>query len=210
MSLDYLKLNQFPVENIVSLNFKSLQLTLIVGLIFKFLLDIVFDKRRIHSFFLGFFQSAIRSQVLVSNPENSESKRRDETMEGGIDSSVKKEKRRADPIMQRGDVQDIVLGSLRLMSSPEEARLDLESHEIFSLFEEKKPSPDEMKDAFDVFDINGDGFIDSKDLQKVLWALGLDKGLGMDSFKRMIDVFDEDGDGRLDFQEFVKFLEFSL
>ncbi|XP_073298271.1 probable calcium-binding protein CML46 [Primulina huaijiensis] len=152
------------------------------------------DNERMHSFFLGLFKSAVRSQVL---PEDSISKKR----------SVKKQKR-VDPILRRGDVE-IVLGSLGLISDPEEARLDIESHEIFSLFEEKNPSPDELKDAFDVFDRNGDGFIDSEDLQKVICSLGLDKGLEMESFERMIDVFDDNGDGRLDFEEFVKFLEYS-
>ncbi|XP_075497470.1 putative calcium-binding protein CML46 [Primulina tabacum] len=206
MSLAYL--NQFSIEN-VSSNFKGLQLiTLITGLIFNFLFVIFLDKKRVHIFLLGFFQSAIRSQLLM-NPVDSESKQRDGTKKGGINSSVKKDKR-VDPILHGGDAEDIVIGSLRLMSNPEEARFDVESHEIFSLFEEKDPSPDEVKDAFDVFDCNGDGFIDPKDLQKVLCSLGLDKGLGMDSFKRMIDVFDDNGDGRLDFGEFVRFLEFSL
>ncbi|XP_073126922.1 uncharacterized protein [Henckelia pumila] len=208
MSLDHL---QFPMEINVSLNFKSLQFTLIMGLMFKFLLVIFFDKKRAHSLFLGFFRSTIRSHVLM-NPEDSESKQRDKAMKGDIDSFVKKLKR-ADPILHGGDVEDIVSGSLRFMMSinPEEAAtLDVESHDLFGLFEEKDPSPDEVKDAFDVFDCDGDGFIDSKDLQKVLCSLGLDKGLEMDSFKRMIDVFDENGDGRLDFQEFVQFLEFNL
>ncbi|XP_073018010.1 probable calcium-binding protein CML46 [Primulina eburnea] len=193
MSLD--NISQFPIENIsLSLNSKILQFTLIVGLVFKFLLVAFLDKKRMHSFVLGLFKSGVRSQVL---PEDSKSKKL----------SVEKQKR-VDPILRRGDVE-IVLGSLGLISDPEEARLDTESHEIFSLFEEKNPSPDELKDAFDVFDRNGDGFIDSEDLQKVICSLGLDKGLEMESFERMIDVFDDNGDGRLDFEEFVKFLEYS-
>ncbi|EYU34653.1 hypothetical protein MIMGU_mgv1a026006mg, partial [Erythranthe guttata] len=84
----------------------------------------------------------------------------------------------------------------------------------FDLFEERSPCLDEVKEAFDVFDENRDGFIDAKELQKVLCALGLNEGLNegleMDKCRRMIGVFDENGDGRIDFDEFVKFMEINF
>jgi calmodulin len=58
-----------------------------------------------------------------------------------------------------------------------------------------------------VFDENKDGFIDAKELQRVLSALGLKDRAAMDDCKKMIRVFDENDDGRIDFDEFVKFME---
>ncbi|XP_052195154.1 probable calcium-binding protein CML46 [Diospyros lotus] len=83
----------------------------------------------------------------------------------------------------------------------------LGSDEISNLFEEKGPSMDEVKAAFDVFDENGDGFIEAKELQRVLCVLGFKEGLEVENCRRMIDAFDKDGDGRIDFGEFLKFME---
>ncbi|GFQ01661.1 probable calcium-binding protein cml44 [Phtheirospermum japonicum] len=56
--------------------------------------------------------------------------------------------------------------------------------------------------AFKVFDLNGDGYISSEELQSVLSRLGLlDKTNGHDC-KDMISVYDENSDGVLDFGEF--------
>ncbi|KDP32871.1 hypothetical protein JCGZ_12163 [Jatropha curcas] len=64
---------------------------------------------------------------------------------------------------------------------------------------------EEMKDlakAFKVFDINGDGFISSEELQSVLLRLGLwDEMTGKDC-RSMICVYDTNFDGVLDFEEF--------
>ncbi|KAL8142336.1 hypothetical protein V2J09_015368 [Rumex salicifolius] len=45
--------------------------------------------------------------------------------------------------------------------------------EIEGLFAEEEPSLGEIKQAFDVFDRNGDGFIDAFELNGVLSSLGL-------------------------------------
>ncbi|KAL0431721.1 UNVERIFIED_CONTAM: putative calcium-binding protein CML46 [Sesamum radiatum] len=74
----------------------------------------------------------------------------------------------------------------------------------------ENPNLEEVKEAFDVFDSNRDGFIDAEELQKVLCALGLKEGSEMENCRRMIGLFDENGDGRIDFDEFVKFMESSL
>ncbi|ERM95784.1 hypothetical protein AMTR_s00316p00012460 [Amborella trichopoda] len=59
----------------------------------------------------------------------------------------------------------------------------------------------DLKEAFNVFDMDRDGFISSEEVETVLSRLGLWEGREGD-FKRMIQKFDENSDGRLDFQEF--------
>ncbi|KAK8594088.1 hypothetical protein V6N13_125898 [Hibiscus sabdariffa] len=56
--------------------------------------------------------------------------------------------------------------------------------------------------AFKVFDLNGDGFISSEELQSVLVRLGLlDERSGKDC-TNMIYYYDTNMDGMIDFQEF--------
>ncbi|KAF5459729.1 hypothetical protein F2P56_019651 [Juglans regia] len=85
----------------------------------------------------------------------------------------------------------------------------LGSDEIEGLFEEEEPSPEEVKQAFDMFDENNDGFIDAWELGKVLYTLGLVEPLEAEC-QSMISVFDDNGDGRIDFNEFVKLVEHSF
>ncbi|THG12939.1 hypothetical protein TEA_014562 [Camellia sinensis var. sinensis] len=79
--------------------------------------------------------------------------------------------------------------------------------EVLALFDEEKPCLEEVKEAFDVFDENRDGFIDATELQRVLCVLGLNEVSELEDCKRMISGFDENGDGVIDFSEFVKFME---
>ncbi|KAJ9146229.1 hypothetical protein P3X46_028519 [Hevea brasiliensis] len=66
---------------------------------------------------------------------------------------------------------------------------------------EEKEEQDLAK-AFNVFDLNGDGFISCEELQSVLARLGLwDETSGKDC-RSMIHVYDTNLDGVLDFQEF--------
>ncbi|KAI3722413.1 hypothetical protein L2E82_33451 [Cichorium intybus] len=83
----------------------------------------------------------------------------------------------------------------------------LNSTYLFNMFEEEQPTLAEVKEAFDVFDENKDGFIDARELQRVLSALGLKERSDMEDCKKMIGAFDENADGRIDFNEFVKFME---
>ncbi|GMJ02404.1 hypothetical protein like AT1G21550 [Hibiscus trionum] len=56
--------------------------------------------------------------------------------------------------------------------------------------------------AFKVFDLNGDGFISSEELQSVLLKLGLlDERSGKDC-RNMIHYYDTNSDGMIDFEEF--------
>lgn len=83
------------------------------------------------------------------------------------------------------------------------------AQEIEQVFEEQEPSLGEVKDAFDVFDKDRDGFIDAVELRDVLWALGLREVSEVDC-KRLISAFDENKDGLIDFREFTKLVEKSF
>ncbi|MCD9645029.1 hypothetical protein HAX54_033671 [Datura stramonium] len=70
--------------------------------------------------------------------------------------------------------------------------------------QDQDPAQDEsdLKEAFNVFDENGDGFISAKELQVVLEKLGLPEGSEIDRVEMMISSVDQDHDGRVDFFEF--------
>ncbi|KAF7816803.1 putative calcium-binding protein CML44 [Senna tora] len=60
----------------------------------------------------------------------------------------------------------------------------------------------DLVEAFKVFDLDGDGFITSQELECVLKRLGLwDDKTGKDC-RSMICFYDTNSDGRLDFEEF--------
>lgn len=196
-AMPYNYVNQFPIENF-SLN--TLQLTfLVVGLVEFVLLNFLIDTKWVYSFFSG-FRSSVKSPLISSNVSEDQAgeKDRDFNQEKRVDTSV-----------SRGDI-DIVLRSLGMLADSDETRPlpeSLDAGDLLNMFEEENPSLDEVKEAFDVFDDNRDGFIDEKELQKVLCHLGLKEGLEMENCRRMIRMFDENGDGRIDFEEFVKFME---
>ncbi|GJN07954.1 hypothetical protein PR202_ga25832 [Eleusine coracana subsp. coracana] len=60
----------------------------------------------------------------------------------------------------------------------------------------------DMKEAFRVFDEDGDGFISAAELQAVLKKLGLPEARNLDTVQEMICNVDRDHDGRVDFGEF--------
>ncbi|KAF8109372.1 hypothetical protein N665_0097s0026 [Sinapis alba] len=104
---------------------------------------------------------------------------------------------------------EMVMKSLGLLTDSESEGLQkrYSSEELSNLFEEKEPSVEEVKQAFDVFDENRDGFLDPVDLQRVLTILGLKQGSNLENCRRMIRSFDGNKDGRIDFYGFVKFME---
>ncbi|KAM0947192.1 putative EF-hand domain-containing protein [Dioscorea sansibarensis] len=61
---------------------------------------------------------------------------------------------------------------------------------------------EDVKEAFDVFDVNGDGYISVEELRSVLASLGLRQGWSKEDVRGMIGKVDEDGDGRVSFEEF--------
>ncbi|CAH9102346.1 unnamed protein product [Cuscuta europaea] len=68
----------------------------------------------------------------------------------------------------------------------------------------KEQEEAEMKEAFKVFDEDGDGFISARELQAVLGKLGLiEKGRGeIGRVEEMISSVDQNRDGVVDFAEF--------
>ncbi|KAL6657202.1 hypothetical protein ACP70R_004982 [Stipagrostis hirtigluma subsp. patula] len=66
----------------------------------------------------------------------------------------------------------------------------------------KAEDEEEMKEAFKVFDVDGDGFISAAELQSVLKKLGLPEASSMANVREMICNVDRDSDGRVDFSEF--------
>ncbi|KFK26912.1 hypothetical protein AALP_AA8G309900 [Arabis alpina] len=104
---------------------------------------------------------------------------------------------------------EMVMKRLGLFTDQENEGLQkrYSSKELSNLFGEKEPSLEEVKQAFDVFDENRDGFLDPVDLQRVLTILGFKQGANLENCRRMIRSFDGNKDGRIDFYGFVKFME---
>lgn len=100
---------------------------------------------------------------------------------------------------------DVVLG---LMGAGASA-VSVGFEEAAALFEEEEATVEEAREAFAVFDRNGDGFIDAAELRSVLTSLGFQAGVADAECQRMIDAYDGDRDGRIDFLEFVKLMETS-
>ncbi|CAB4264651.1 unnamed protein product [Prunus armeniaca] len=109
---------------------------------------------------------------------------------------------------------DMVMGRLG-MCYEHEAEEDnigerVGAEELWRLFDEEKPSLEEVKEAFDVFDENRDGFIDAAEVQRVLSNFGFKDAFGLDECQRMINAADMNQDGVIDFDEFVKHMENSF
>ncbi|XP_022755472.1 probable calcium-binding protein CML47 [Durio zibethinus] len=106
------------------------------------------------------------------------------------------------------EVKKVIQGALWDLESYRTEK-SLGADKIGGLFEEEEPSLEEVKEAFDVFDENKDGFIDAKELGNVMFSLGFMQA-SEDECKRMIKGFDDNFDGRIDLTEFIKVMERSL
>merc|ERR1740130_459050 len=59
----------------------------------------------------------------------------------------------------------------------------------------------EIREAFDLFDTDGSGAIDAKELKVAMRALGFEPK--KEEIKKMVGDMDKDGDGTVDFDEFM-------
>lgn len=116
--------------------------------------------------------------------------------------------------MSDEDVESIV----RPLSSSEDGSLKFE--QFISLYESLcqdiglstdheagGESPDDLMEAFRVFDKNRDGYISSEELQQILHSLGLGEGRDLGNCEKMICKFDLDSNGLLDFYEFKNMMK---
>ncbi|KAL9233200.1 hypothetical protein vseg_008225 [Gypsophila vaccaria] len=89
----------------------------------------------------------------------------------------------------------------------------LEFESLYTLIMEKdddhhdENDDHDIREAFNVFDKNGDGFISVEELRSVLDSLGLSQGRNLEDCKLMIRKVDVDGDGRVNFVEFKKMMK---
>lgn len=153
------------------------------------------------------FQSFLQTQQRRCNSKISDEK----NLDSEVNQLPRLYEKKDDGSLSREDVKT-VMGNLGIFCSSEGEYLPESfcSNELSGLFDEKEPSLEEVKQAFDVFDENKDGFIDARELQRVLCILGLKEGSTLEDCQRMIRTFDENGDGRIEFFEFVKFMEASF
>ncbi|XP_054800081.1 probable calcium-binding protein CML46 [Prosopis cineraria] len=162
---------------------------------------------RMQTFFRNFF-FFFQSQLSPVNPKVKEDVQLQVSdTEVSHGESLSRENR-YDAKLERDEVK-MVMGNLGIFCSPESEELEERYGwgEISAMFEEEEPSLEEVKRAFDVFDENRDGFIDGRELQRVLCILGLKEATELENCQKMIATFDENGDGRIDFREFVKIME---
>ncbi|KAG2699796.1 hypothetical protein I3843_07G204900 [Carya illinoinensis] len=74
--------------------------------------------------------------------------------------------------------------------------------EVLGGFEDASKHNELLREAFKIFDEDGDGYIEAVELKRVLECLGLDEGLDMDQIEKMVRIVDLNLDGKVDFSEF--------
>ncbi|XP_030495486.2 probable calcium-binding protein CML45 [Cannabis sativa] len=104
-----------------------------------------------------------------------------------------------DTKMYLGDVKRIMMEELELLESSDGG----ETEEGDDGGEEVKW--EELREAFGVFDENRDGFIDAKEVKKVLFELGIMEPSEAEC-QAMITTFDKNQDGKINFEEFLEII----
>lgn len=77
---------------------------------------------------------------------------------------------------------------------------------LYQTIMDERDEEEDIKEAFNVFDQNGDGFITVDELKSVLASLGLKQGRTAEDCKSMIMKVDVDGDGMVNFNEFKQMM----
>ncbi|OWM77248.1 calmodulin-like protein 6 isoform X2 [Punica granatum] len=109
------------------------------------------------------------------------------------DGSIKTE--RARRIVQK-------LGLIVLQKEEEGLNDEVRAEEVLGGIDDVKERSRLLKEAFEIFDEDGNGFIEAAELKRVLECLGLDKGWDMGEIEKMVRVVDLNLDGKVDFIEF--------
>ncbi|KAJ0436814.1 putative EF-hand domain-containing protein [Helianthus annuus] len=100
----------------------------------------------------------------------------------------------------------IVMERLGMFWDPNDQNESIALGDMVDLFIEDEPSLDEVKEAFSVFDKNGDGYIDANELQNVLFEMGFLQ-ISESDCRTMIVGYSAQNDGKINFQEFLKVVE---
>jgi EF-hand domain pair len=79
--------------------------------------------------------------------------------------------------------------------------------EVNVILEKKLASVEDLKEAFEVFDNDRDGFITPTKLWILMEKLGLIAEMRYEDCDKMIRVYDMDGDGKISFNEFKHMME---
>ncbi|CAL5211585.1 unnamed protein product [Lathyrus oleraceus] len=79
--------------------------------------------------------------------------------------------------------------------------------ELYQSIMDERDEEEDMREAFNVFDQNGDGFITVEELRVVLSSLGLKQGRTVEECKKMIMKVDADGDGMVNYKEFKQMMK---
>lgn len=79
--------------------------------------------------------------------------------------------------------------------------------DLYESIMEERDEEEDMREAFNVFDQNADGFITVDELRTVLSSLGLKQGRTVQDCKTMISKVDVDGDGMVDYKEFKQMMK---
>ncbi|KAJ0030124.1 hypothetical protein Pint_12649 [Pistacia integerrima] len=74
--------------------------------------------------------------------------------------------------------------------------------EALGEMEDEKKRNELLREAFKIFDEDGNGYIEATELKRVLECLGLDKGWNISEIEKMLKVVDLNLDGKVDFGEF--------
>merc|ERR1719334_236145 len=75
---------------------------------------------------------------------------------------------------------------------------------MMSFKADSENAEDEIREAFQVFDGDGNGFINRQELAVVMSNLG--EALTPDEIQSMIDQADQDGDGQINYEEFYNMM----
>ncbi|XP_050307858.1 uncharacterized protein LOC126744462 [Anthonomus grandis grandis] len=93
-------------------------------------------------------------------------------------------------------------GVLKKTSAPTHRK---KSGPKFELSEDQK---NDIKEAFDLFDTEGTGRIDSKDLKVAIRALGFEPK--KEEIKKMIADIDKDGSGKISYEDFLELMSLKM